>query len=84
LSLGETSLEITGEHAAAQSRREHDSASRTIIDTFLTEGKVGDKTLDLFVDQPELSSSDRQLVSGWQRSFIGLFAVLKFCLMDLS
>ena len=66
-------------YAAAQSRRErHDSVQQDlIIDTFLTEGKVGDKTpLDLFLEsQPELSNSDRQLVSGWQRSFIGLFAV---------
>ncbi len=66
-------------YAAAQSRRErHDSVQQDlIIDTFLTEGKVGDKTpLDLFLEsQPELSNSDRQLVSGWRRSFIGLFAV---------
>jgi hypothetical protein len=48
-----------------------------IIDTFLTEGKVGDKTpVDLFLEsQPSLSQSDRQLVSNWRRSFIGLFAV---------
>ena len=66
-------------YAIAQSRRErHDSVQQDlIIDTFLTEGKVGDKTpLDLFLEsQPELSNSDRQLVSGWRRSFIGLFAV---------
>ena len=66
-------------YAAAQSRSErHDNVQKDlIIDTFLTEGKVGDKTpLDLFLEsQPELSQSDRQLVNGWQRSFIGLFAV---------
>lgn len=65
--------------AAAQSRRErHDNVQQDlIIDTFLTEGKVGDKTaLNLFLEsQPEFSQSDRQLVHGWQRSFIGLFAV---------
>ena len=66
-------------YAAAQSRPErHDSTQQDlIIDAFLTEGKVGDRTpLDLFLEsQPELSTSDRQLVSNWQRSFIGLFAV---------
>ncbi len=66
-------------YAAAESRRErHDIAQQDlIIDTFLTEGKVGDKTpLDLFLEsQPELSPSDRHLLSSWQRSFIGLFAV---------
>ncbi len=65
-------------YAAAQSRTgRYDNVQQDlIIDTFLTEGKVGDKTpLDLFLDQSDLSESDRQLLSGWQRSFIGLFAV---------
>lgn len=69
------SLEV---YAAAQSRPErHDTVQQDlIIDAFLTEGKVGDKTpLVLFLDQTELSTSDRQLISNWQRSFIGLFAV---------
>ncbi|MBD0300679.1 MAG: hypothetical protein ICV85_00425, partial [Tolypothrix sp. T3-bin4] len=50
-----------------------------LIDSFLTEGKVGDKTpLDLFIDShPELSTSDRTLISSWKQSFIGLFAVNK-------
>ena len=48
-----------------------------LIDSFLSEGKVGEKTpLDLFVEsQPELPQSDRDLLSRWGRSFIGLFAV---------
>ena len=66
-------------YAAAHSRPErYDSVQQNlIIDTFLTEGKVGDKTpLDLFMTfQPNLSESDRQLLTNWRRSFIGLFAV---------
>ena len=66
-------------YAAEQSQRKRgDSVQQDlIIDTFITEGKVGDETpLDLFLSsQPELSQSDRQLVSNWRRSFIGLFAV---------
>ena len=66
-------------YAAAHSRPErYDSVQQNlIIDTFLTEGKVGDKTpLDLFLTfQPDLSESDRQLLTNWRRSFIGLFAV---------
>lgn len=65
-------------YAAEQSRRKRgDSVQQDlIIDSFLTEGKVGDKTpLDLFLDQSELPESDRQLVSDWQRTFIGLFAI---------
>lgn len=68
-------------YAAAQSRRErYDSAQQDlIIDTFVTEGKVGDKIpLDLFLEsKPYLSQSDRQLVNNWRRSFIGLFAVTR-------
>jgi hypothetical protein len=50
-----------------------------LIDSFLTEGQVGDKTpLDLFIDShPELSAGDRTLISSWKQSFIGLFAVNK-------
>ncbi|HEY9831952.1 MAG TPA: hypothetical protein V6D26_15315 [Stenomitos sp.] len=50
-----------------------------LIDSFVTQGRVGDKTpLDLFIETyPDLSESDRTLLKGWQRSFIGLFAVTK-------
>ncbi len=69
-------------YAAAQSRpgRQDTVQQDLIIDTFLIEGKVGDKTpLDLFLEsQSGLSQSDRNLVSSWQRSFIGLFAVIRF------
>jgi len=86
--LVEFVLEAEGElaealeaYAAEQSRRKRgDNVQQDlIIDTFLTEGKVGDKIpLDLFLaSQPELSQSDRQLVSNWRRSFIGLFAVIQ-------
>ena len=48
-----------------------------LIDSFLSEGKVGKKTpLDLFLEsQPELPQSLSHLLSSWGRSFIGLFAV---------
>ncbi len=68
-------------YAAQKSRSERqDIAQRDlIIDTFLTEGKVGDReTLDIFLEnQPDLSPSDRNLVSNWRRSFIALFAVIQ-------
>lgn len=66
-------------YAAEQSRRKRgDNVQQDlIIDSFLTEGKVGDKTpLDLFLEsQLQLSQSDRQLVTNWRRTFIGLFAI---------
>lgn len=67
--------------AAAKSRRDrHDSVQQDLtIDTFVTEGKVGDKTpIDLFLEShPSLTPSDRALLNNWKRSFIGLFAVTK-------
>jgi len=72
-----TALEI---YAAEQSRRKHgDNQQDLIVDTFLTEGKVGDKTpIDLFIEsQPDLTKSDRELLINWRRSFMGLFAVVE-------
>lgn len=48
-----------------------------LIDIFLTEGEIGDKTpLDLFIENhPDLSASDRTLLEKWRCSFLGLFAV---------
>ena len=50
-----------------------------VIDAFLSEGQVREKTvLDVFLDShPELSQSDRTLLKSWQRSFLGLFAVTR-------
>lgn len=69
-------------YVASKSRSQgnrHDAIyeQNLLIDSFVTEGQVGDKTpLDLFIDStPELSEADQALVRSWQRSFIGLFAV---------
>lgn len=50
---------------------------KLLIDSFLTEGKVGEQTpIDLFLaSEPKLSESDRNLVKKWENSFLGLFAV---------
>ncbi|HEY9631395.1 MAG TPA: hypothetical protein V6C84_29235 [Coleofasciculaceae cyanobacterium] len=56
----------------------HDMQRRALlVDRFIVEGKVGETTpIDLFLaEHLDLSESDRQLVLGWKRSFIGLFAV---------
>ncbi|BAY88535.1 MULTISPECIES: hypothetical protein [unclassified Tolypothrix] len=48
-----------------------------VIDSFITEGKVGDHSpLELFIDSyPDLQESDRNLISSWHGSFMGLFAI---------
>jgi hypothetical protein len=68
-------------YAAEQSRRSSGDSKQQdlIIDSFVIEGKVGDKTpLDLFLDShPDLPDTERNLIRSWHRSFIGLFAVVQ-------
>lgn len=58
-------------------RQDVNYEQKLLVDSFLTEGKVGDQTpLELFIDAySELSTSDRTLISSWQKSFLGLFVV---------
>lgn len=53
--------------------------SSLAIDMFTTEGQVGGKSvLDIFAaNQPDLSESDRDLVTSWRMTFNGLFVVLQ-------
>ncbi|MBH8577704.1 hypothetical protein I8752_33025 [Nostocaceae cyanobacterium CENA369] len=48
-----------------------------IVDSFITEGKVSEKSpLEIFIENhPDLQPSDRNLISSWHDSFIGLFAI---------
>ncbi|QHG16705.1 hypothetical protein [Nostoc sp. ATCC 53789] len=66
-------------YAAEQLRRGSGDSTQQdlIIDSFLTAGKVGDKSpLELFIEShPDLEESDRNLIKSWHHSFIGLFAI---------
>jgi hypothetical protein len=68
-------------YAAEQSRRGSGDSKQQdfIIDSFVIEGKVGEKTpLDLFLEShPDLPDTERNLIRSWHRSFIGLFAVVE-------
>ena len=68
-------------YAAEQSRRGSGDSKQQdwIIHSFVTEGKVSDKSpLDLFVEShPDWSDTERNLINSWHRSFIGLFAATK-------
>lgn len=74
-----TLAEALETYAAEQLRRgSGDNTQQDLtIDTFLTEGKVGDESpIDLFItSHPDLSESDRHLLKSWHRSFIGLFTI---------
>lgn len=52
----------------------------TIVDTFLSDGRIGTKTpLELFIEsEPGLSKSDQELILNWKHNFSGLFAVQEF------
>ncbi|MBD2728776.1 hypothetical protein H6G96_21230 [Nostoc sp. FACHB-892] len=66
-------------YAAAQLRRGSGDSTQQdlIIDSFVTAGKVGDKSpLELFIESnPDLDQSDRNLINSWHHTFIGLFAI---------
>ncbi|NJM69289.1 MAG: hypothetical protein HC862_03120 [Scytonema sp. RU_4_4] len=68
-------------YAAVKSRRGSGDnfQQELIIDSFLTEGQVGDSSpLDLFIQSyQDLSESDRELIKSWARTFMGLFAITK-------
>jgi hypothetical protein len=60
-------------------RYDPNSEQQLLIDSFVSEGKVGEQTpLDLFINShPELADNDRSLISSWRRSFVGLFTVVQ-------
>ncbi len=74
------SLELYAVINSRPHNTQHDATyeQKLLVDSFLTEGKVGDKIpLDLFIESyPELQESDNTLISSWRKSFIGLFAVV--------
>jgi hypothetical protein len=75
---GELAVALEAYVAAHTSKDRYDLTQRDmVIDSFLTEGKVGEKTpLELYIEnRPSLSETDRNLLLSWQRSFTGLFAV---------
>ncbi|MBD2020882.1 hypothetical protein H6F43_11900 [Leptolyngbya sp. FACHB-36] len=72
-----SALETFSAEQLARSQQQDTHQQNLVIDRFLTEGKVGSESpIDLFIkDHSELSENDRQLLSSWQRSFIGLFSI---------
>ncbi|MCM0589345.1 MAG: hypothetical protein ACSI46_00260 [Gloeotrichia echinulata DVL01] len=68
-------------YAAQQMRRSSGDNRQQdfIVDCFIVEGKVGEKSpLELFIaSHADLQPSDRHLISNWQRTFTGLFAITK-------
>lgn len=65
-------------YAAEQSKKTNYGIKQQnlIIDTFITEGKVGTQTpLTIFLTQADLSKSDRSVVQNWHNNFTGLFEI---------
>lgn len=76
---GELATALEAYAAKELRRKSGEDRQDLIIDSFVIEGKVGDKTpIELFIEsQPKLTQSDRLLLTNWQRSFMGLFAVVE-------
>jgi len=74
-----TALETFSAEQLTRSQQQNMHQRTLVIDRFIAEGEVGQQTpIDLFLqNQSDLSESDRQLVTGWKRSFVGLFAITK-------
>ncbi len=74
-----TALERYSAEQLARSQQPDQHQQALVVDRFVMEGTVGTQTpIELFLAAtPDLSESDRQLLNGWQRSFVGLFAVIK-------
>lgn len=72
-----TALERYSAEQLARSPQADQHQQALVIDRFLVEGRVGKQTpIDLFIaETSDLSKSDRALLEGWKRSFVGLFAV---------
>ncbi|MGQ4646453.1 hypothetical protein [Lyngbya aestuarii] len=75
---GELAVALEAYAAEHSPRDSYDIKQRNlVIDTFLSEGQVGNQTpLELFLEShPELTDNERTLVTNWQRSFTGLFEI---------
>lgn len=77
---GELAVALEAYAADRASKERYDIKHQNlIVDTFLSEGTVGDRTpIALFLEQePGLTPGDRALLEKWQRSFTGLFEVIE-------
>lgn len=67
-------------YSAEQARRQTQNLIQReqMIDAFLTEGSVGDRSpIECFLaEHPDLTGAERDLLQRWQHSFIGLFAII--------
>ncbi|MGV0024158.1 hypothetical protein [Phormidesmis priestleyi] len=72
-----TALETFTAEQLAKSQQKDTKQRDLVVDTFITAGRIGEKTpIDLFIaSEAELSERDRQLLSEWKRNFTGLFVV---------
>lgn len=70
-------LETYSAEQMSRAKQSEMNQKNLLVDRFIVEGKINEKSpLDLFIEaESNLSKSDRQLLKGWQRSIVGLFAI---------
>jgi hypothetical protein len=71
-------LETFSAEQMARATQQEMNQRNLLVDRFITEGTVGGKTpIALFLaSHPDLTQSDRRLVSRWEDSFLGIFEIL--------
>lgn len=71
-------LETFSAEQMARATQQEMNQRNLLVDRFMFEGKVGQKTpIDLFLENnTDLSETDQELIQRWHQSFIGLFEIL--------
>lgn len=73
-----TALEMFSAQQMAKAGDKDMNQRNLLIDRFIVDGRIGGKTpINIFLEETELSKSDRDLVESWKHSIIGLFAIAK-------
>jgi hypothetical protein len=71
-------LETFSAEQMARATQQEMNQRNLLVDRFMFEGKVGQKTpIDLFLENnTDLSETDQELIQRWHQSFIGLFEII--------
>jgi hypothetical protein len=72
-------LETYSAEQMSRAKQSEMNQKNLLVDRFIVEGKINEKSpIDLFLEEEkDLSDRDRQLLKSWQRSFVGIFAIVE-------
>jgi hypothetical protein len=72
-------LETYSAEQMSRAKQSEMNQKNLLVDRFIVEGTINEKSpIDLFLEEEkDLSNRDRQLLKSWQRSFVGIFAIVE-------